>query len=126
MGGFAVAPRETKVSIDFGGGSKFTVDVAQLDNLIAGLKAVRTKIEEINTLAMETNVMANPPSEEDFSRGAVRQIIERTIQEKDGTHTLANRAYGEAVDTLVQKLTAARDQYAGTEGANQTNFKPKG
>ncbi|MGW0518341.1 hypothetical protein [Crossiella sp. NPDC003009] len=121
-----MGPRDAKATIDFGGGTKFTVDVAQLDNLIKGLTEAKTKVEEIGQLAAETTRMANPPSDEDYSRGAIRQIIERTTAERDGTHTKANQAYAAALDTMIQKLTAARDQYAGTEGANKNKLKPGG
>ncbi|MGW0523657.1 hypothetical protein [Crossiella sp. NPDC003009] len=114
------------MSIDFGGGSKFTVDVGQLDGLIRGLTEARNKVDDIGVLAASTADMTNPPSEEDYSRGAIRQIIERTISERDGTHTKANQAYSAALDTMITKLTAARDQYAGTEGVNQNKLKPGG
>ncbi|MCO1578795.1 hypothetical protein M8C13_23865 [Crossiella sp. SN42] len=114
------------MSIDFGGGSKFTVDVAQLDGLIKGLTEARVKVDAIGRLAASTRQMTSPPSEEDYSRGAIRQIIERTVDDRDGTHTRANQAYSDALDTMIQKLTAVRDQYAGTEGVNQNKLRPGG
>ncbi|MCO1577802.1 hypothetical protein M8C13_18770 [Crossiella sp. SN42] len=125
-GGFAMGPRDAKATIDFGGGAKFTVDVAQLDNLIKGLTEARDKVDAIDLMARETNRMANAPSEEQYSQNAIKQIIERTISDRDGTHTKANRAYHAALDTMIQKLKAARDQYAGTEGVNQNKLKPGG
>ncbi|WHT17031.1 hypothetical protein N8J89_28380 [Crossiella sp. CA-258035] len=114
------------MSIDFGGGSKFTVDVGQLDGLIAGLEQAKGKVLEIGRLARDTASMRQPPSEEDYSRNAIRQIIERTVDDKEGTHTRANKAYADALDTMVRKLKAVRDQYLGTEGGNQSTFKPGG
>ncbi|MGW0516968.1 hypothetical protein [Crossiella sp. NPDC003009] len=119
-------PRGTKVSIDFGGGGRFVVAVGELDGLISGLTEARDAIEKIDADVKRSREAAIPPSKDPYSPEGIQKIIERTIESGPGTHTTANKAYRDAVQLVIEKLLAAKRQYAGTEGVNRSTVEGKG
>ncbi|WHT20490.1 hypothetical protein N8J89_05320 [Crossiella sp. CA-258035] len=114
------------MSIDFGGGSRFVVDVGQLDALINGLMEARDAIVKINADVKWTRQMAIPPSQDPYSPDGMEKIIERTLDMAPGTHSSANLAYRAAVQSMLDKLIAAKKQYASAEGVNRSIIKREG
>ncbi|MGO1054579.1 hypothetical protein [Crossiella sp. CA198] len=114
------------MSIDFGGGDRFVVEVAQLDGLIRGLAEARDAIKKVNDDTKLTRQMAIAPSQDPYSPDAIQKIVERTVELTPGSHSSANLAYQAAVQSVLDKLIAAQRQYLGAEGVNQSTIKGKG
>ncbi|MCO1580074.1 hypothetical protein M8C13_30405 [Crossiella sp. SN42] len=118
--------RDAKVAIDFGGGGRFLVEVSQIDGLISGLTEAREAIKKIDDDTKLTRQMAIPPSQDPFSPDGMKKIIERTVDLLPGSHSSANVAYREAVQSVLDKLIAVKKQYAATEGVNLSTVEGKG
>ncbi|MCK2243987.1 MULTISPECIES: hypothetical protein [unclassified Crossiella] len=114
------------MSIDFGGDGRFVVEVAELDGLIRGLSEARDAIVKINRDVKRSLDVGIPPSEDPYSPDAMRKIIECAVKSGSGDHSSANQVYQEVVQQMIDKLAAAKQQYARAEGTNRSAVEGKG
>ncbi|MBB4675939.1 hypothetical protein [Crossiella cryophila] len=114
------------MSIDFGGGDRFVVEVAELDGLIRGLSEARDAIVKINRDVKRSLDMNISPSDDPYSPDAIQKIIECAVRPGPGGHSSANQVYQEAVQQMIDKLVAAKQQYERAEGANRSTLGGKG
>ncbi|MCK2243324.1 MULTISPECIES: hypothetical protein [unclassified Crossiella] len=115
-----------QVDIDFGGGGRFRVEVADLLKMINRFEGVLLMAKEANNLARQTAVDRTPPGEDPFSSQAINTICEKA-SDADGCHGRANQAYQNEIQKTIDMLQSTYDQYAtGEERSRATLDKSKG
>lgn len=92
------------------GGNYIFADLEELDGIIAEWTAIRDRIRDRGYRLSQAAGLITPPAEDIMSRlhaGYTRASLQKALEHNDAMHAYA-KAY-------VEKLTAARAQYANTE-----------
>ncbi|MGO1049688.1 hypothetical protein [Crossiella sp. CA198] len=115
-----------QVDIDFGGGGRFRVEVANLLEMIKRFEGVKRMARQANALARQTAVDRTPPGEDPFSSQAIDAICEKA-SDADGCHGKANQAYQDEIQKTIDMLWSTYNQYATSEERSRATLdKSKG
>ncbi len=104
-----------------GEGNYVFADLEELDGIIAEWSAIRDRIESRRHKLAQAYGLITPPAEDVMSRlhaGYTRGSLKKALDHND-----AMRAYAKA---YVEKLTAAREQYAATDTQAATVVRRSG
>lgn len=93
-------------------------DLAELGALITEWTAIRDAILSDGEKLLQAQQAIYSPADDDMSRGQAKALIESL--DKAQTHNDAMFAYAHA---YVEKLTAAREQYASDEESNAARMR---
>jgi hypothetical protein len=104
-----------------GAGQYVFTDLAQLDGVISEWTAIRDRVVDRGLRLVQAAGFITPPAEDTASQGYTKATRESVL--KAVSHCDAMRAYA---DGYIQKLVAARAQYAETEVQTATNIRQSG
>ncbi|SHG60925.1 hypothetical protein [Streptoalloteichus hindustanus] len=96
---------------------KLVVAPANVEGMIKDLTEVLKELEEVDQEAQELKEMEAPGSGDPHTAFAVREIS-RLASDEDGCHGQANRAYRQAIQSVIDNLQASLATYRQAEQAN--------
>lgn len=104
-----------------GAGQYMFTDLAELDGVISEWTTIRDRVADRAMRLRQTAGFITSPAEDAASRGYTQATLESLL--KAVSHSDAMRAYA---DGYIEKLSAARAQYAETETRTVTNIRQSG
>ncbi|GAA1357568.1 hypothetical protein [Saccharothrix algeriensis] len=103
--------------------TKFSVDPAEAQRLIDGLKQALEKL--VNTKLVSDEIAASNSPGKDVYSGMATLTIRKTASDEPGGYGWANLEARKALENTIENIQKALDEYQGTDSAAADALKPK-